>query len=108
VRNELNALERGEQFGRRKELYEAKHPQVKHGGDRTSPQAKEQDADSASCSFAKDTAAKTNRSARTISEDVQIANRIPEQVRDLIRDTPLADNKSELLKLSRLDPATLT
>jgi ParB family chromosome partitioning protein len=108
VRNELNALERGEQFAKRKELYEAKYPQVKQGarGRGSEKNVKEKDAESAPLSFVKDTAAKTKQSARTISEDVQIASRIPEQVRDLIRDTPLADNKSELLTLSRLDPTT--
>ncbi len=61
-------------------------------------------ADSAVASFTKDTAAKTSQSARTISEDVQIASRIPENVRDAIRDTPTADNKTELLTLARYTP----
>jgi hypothetical protein len=74
-------------------LYEAKYPQAKHGGDRKSKQSKNQDADSAPRSFKDDTAAKTNQSARTIAEDVQIAKSIPEDVRDLIRDTPTADSK---------------
>jgi hypothetical protein len=66
----------------------------------------EKDAESAPLSFKDDTAAKTNQSARTVAVDVQIANNIPEEIRDAIRDTPLADNKTELLQLSRLDPET--
>ncbi len=93
----MNALERGEQLARRKGLYEAKHPEAKHGGDRKSEKAKNQDADSAPRSFTQDTASKTSQSARTISEDVQIATDIPEEIRDAIRDTPVADNKEELL-----------
>ncbi len=87
MRNELNALERGEQFARRKELYEAKYPQVKRGGDKQTPKAKKLMAESAVSSFTEDTAAKTNIAARTIRKDVQIANRIPETVRDTIRDS---------------------
>jgi len=82
IRNDLTVLERGEQLARRKGLYEAKHPQVKHGGDRKSKKAENQDADSAPRSFKDDTAAKTKQSARTIAEDVQIANNIPEPIRD--------------------------
>jgi len=78
-------------------------PKTRHGGDRKSKKAKNQDADSAPRSFKDDTAAKTNQSARTVAVDVQIATNIPEPIRDMIRDTSLADNKSELLQLARLD-----
>lgn len=40
---------------------------------------------------------------RVVHEDVQIATNIPEEIRDAIRDTPLADNKTELLALAKLD-----
>jgi hypothetical protein len=85
VRNELNTLERCEQFARRKELYEAKYPLTKRGTAGAHASNKAQDnatAESAVASFTEDTAAKTNVAARTIREDVQIATRIPEQVRD--------------------------
>ena len=39
IRNELTVLERGEQLARRKEIYEAKHPQTKKGGDHKSDDA---------------------------------------------------------------------
>ncbi len=66
VRNELNALERGEQLARRKGLYEAKHPQTKQGarGRGSEKHVTEKDAESAPLSFTKDTAAKTSQSAR--------------------------------------------
>jgi hypothetical protein len=107
IRNELNVLERGEQLKRRKDLYEAMYPETKAGVAGAIKSNKAQgnltSADSAVASFVKDTAAKTSKSSRTISEDVQIANRISEPVRDSIRQTPLADSKSELLIMSRLD-----
>ncbi len=91
-----DSLERGEQFARRKELYEAKFPQAMRGAKGGKGNAKplaNETADSA-VSFVKDTSAKTKQSTRTISEDVQIANRIPETVRDTIRDTPLYNDVS--------------
>jgi ParB family chromosome partitioning protein len=56
VRNELNILERGEQLAKRQGLYEAKYPQTKHGA---IGRGRNRDADSATLSFTKDTAAKT-------------------------------------------------
>jgi hypothetical protein len=69
----------GEQLARRKELYEAKHPQTKQGarGRGSEKHITEKDAESAPLSFKDDAAAKTSQSARTISENVQIASRIP-------------------------------
>jgi hypothetical protein len=42
-------------------------------------------------SFAQDTAEKVGVTDRSIRQDVQIAEKIPEDVRDAIRETPLAD-----------------
>jgi ParB family chromosome partitioning protein len=103
IRNELTVLDRSEQLKARKELYEAKFPQTKHGA---IGNGRSRDAESASLNFTKDTAAKTSKSPRTISEDVQIAKNIPEPIRDQIRDTPLADKKTELVTLSRFDETT--
>ena len=111
IRNELSALERGEQLAKRKDLYEAKFPHTKKGGDKQSVSAKGKlSADSALSfpSFVKDTSFKTKQAQRTIHESVQIAKRISEPVRNIIRETPIADNKSELLMLSRLDPSAQT
>ncbi len=75
IRNELSALERGEQLSKRKGLYEAKYPQTKNGAKGGRGNTKTQNFESAesALSFVKDTAAKTKQSARTIAEDVQIA-----------------------------------
>jgi N6-adenosine-specific RNA methylase IME4 len=98
IRNELDVLERGEHLLRRKEIHEALHPETKHGGDRT------QVADSATCSprFSQDAATKTGVSERSVQTDVQIARDLSPDVKEVIRDTPLADRKDDLLKLSRM------
>jgi ParB family chromosome partitioning protein len=106
VRNELSVLERGEQLKRRKELYEAKYPQTKAGVAGATASNKAQGKNDATpesgvASFAKDVAAKTGRGVSTIKEDVQIASRIAEPVKETIRNTPLADNKSQLLEMTR-------
>ncbi len=53
--------------------------------------------------FVKEIAEKTAKSEASVYQDVQIATRIPEKVQTLIKDLPVADNKSDLLKLSRLN-----
>lgn len=101
IRNELSVLERAEELARKKEFYEAKYPQTKHG-------KKNKDAIIASLpkSFVKDTAVKTGKSSRSISQDVQIAKSIPPEVKESIRGKPLENKKVELLTLSRFDKAT--
>lgn len=107
VRQELTVLERAEHLARRKEIYEALHPEVKHGGapGKAGGGKVARPKDDTVSSFAADTAAKTGLSPRTIQRDVQIATKIAPDVRDAIRDTPLADSKRDLLALAREDPA---
>jgi len=105
VRNDLSELEHGQHLQRRKEIYEALHPEAKVGGDRKSDEAKSKRNDFVLIpSFSEDTAAKTGRSARSIQQGVQIATKITPEVQEKIRDHDLADSKTELLKLSRLEP----
>lgn len=117
-REELTALERSEQLHRRKQLYEALHPETraKVAGAKASnaKQGKGKDASEIispaspkpkAASFAKDTAKKTGVSPRTVQHDVQIAAKIDHRARDLIRDTDVADSKTDLLKLAKVAPA---
>lgn len=103
VRSELTVLERGELLSRRKEIYETLHPEVKQyiaGG------IVRQNSASEIISFAEDTATKVGTSRRTIEHEIQIATKITPEAKDIIRNTPLADNKTELLKLARIAPDT--
>jgi len=101
IRNDLTVLERVEAMKRRKEIYEAKYPETKAhiaGGKARQGSATE------IISFAEDTANKLGVTDRTIRHDIQIADGIPEDVKQKLRGTVLEDKKSILLELARLPP----
>ena len=52
-------------------------------------------------SFSETTAEKLGKSKRTVEHEVQIAARIPETIQEQIKDLPVANNKSDLLKIAR-------
>jgi len=79
IRAELTVLERAEQLARRKEIYEALHPEARRGGDRRSEDFKTKQFRFET--FATNTAAKTGLSPRTVQHEVQIATRIAPDVR---------------------------
>ena len=98
TRNDLNVLERAEQITRRKHLYEDLYPAtVMNKGGRGKTMA----TVAGVSGFSHDAAKKTGLSERTIREDVQIALKIHSAVRDLIRSTPIANQKRDLLELAR-------
>jgi len=105
VRAELSVLERAEALKRRKEIYEVKYPETKPEIKRKSG-LKQFRAEIVSprSTFSEDTAQKLGVSSRTIRHEVQIAEKIDNQVKEKIKDTELADNKKELLLLARLEP----
>lgn len=108
IRNELTALEHAEHTARRKQIYEARHPQAKRGtaggvASGSSRRGERTTAESAVVqSFVADTAVKTGVAERTVYEDVQIATAIPEDVREKIHGTELADRKTDLLNLAKM------
>lgn len=106
VRQNLNALELARQTARRKELYLKLHPETAAGAKRAAGMNKALGRGNVgeiiSPTFAADTAEKTGRTARAVQQDVQIAESIANDVADAIRDTPLADSKTDLLAMARL------
>jgi hypothetical protein len=107
IRNELSDLERGEHLAARKGWYEAKHPETVNVNKRGGPgRGHKTTAENATVSYAADTASKTGLSERTVRQDIQIAESIPADVRDAIRETPLAESKTDLLAMARLPEAT--
>ena len=57
----------------------------------TYPSYKNDGKDVLPSNFAENTSVKTGLARRTIEEDVQIATRIPDDVRELLRSTPVAE-----------------
>ncbi len=101
VRHELTVLERCEQLLRRKKIYEAKYPETRRG---VAGGKARQGSASEIVSFADDAAARMDVTRRTVQQEVQIAQNIPAAVRDAIRGTVLANDKTTLLELSRARP----
>jgi N6-adenosine-specific RNA methylase IME4 len=101
VRNELHFIIRGEQFERRKMIYEELHPETKREATlkqyRSAESAKRQIQ-----SFAADTATKTGVSSRVIHEEIQIAKNLTPEVKEVVRKSDLV--KTEALKLARMEP----
>ncbi len=106
MRADLTVLERAEHLKRRKEIYEARYSEAKAGVRRAygMHQALGHDVDEIiSPTYAEDAAAKLNTTPRTVQHEVQIATAILPEVRDAIRDTEVADCKTDLLLLARMD-----
>lgn len=103
-RANLTVLERAECLKRRKELYEAKHPESRRGGRPGKAGGGKVAKAESIASFASDAASKSGSSGRTIQQEVQIAERLHPDVKATIRDHPLADSKVELLRLARMEP----
>lgn len=105
VRNDLSTLEYGEMLLRRKEIYEALHPEVKHGGDRKSEEIK-----SAKCtvdsakSFIEDTAEKLGVHPCTVTRQIQTAKNLTPETKEIIKTSDAKLSKKAALQLSRLEP----
>lgn len=106
VRNDLTDLERAEHLATRKRLYLLKHPETANPNVRGGPGRGNKTTEiSSAVSFAQDAAEKIGVTDRSIRQDVQIAESIPEDVREALRETPLADSKTDLLDIARLPEA---
>jgi hypothetical protein len=84
----LGIRNRAEHLAERKRLYLLKHPETRRG---TAGASAKHGSANEMISFAADSAQKTGRTERAVQQDVQIAESIPEDVRDAIRETPLAE-----------------
>lgn len=105
VRTDLSAIEYGDLLLRRKEIYEALHPETRNGGDRKSEKIR-----SAKCtsdfskSFVNDTAEKLGVNPSTIRRQVQTAKNMTPEAKAIIRDSGTKVTKKDAMKLSRLKP----
>lgn len=108
-RASLTEMEEAEHLQRRQQIYEMLHPKTKVGAAQAAGMNRSQGHDvadnlSVTLTFTEDTAAKTNQSARNIRRKLKRAKDIPQDVRDAIRETPIADNGSELDALAKMEP----
>jgi len=107
IRNEGTVLERGEWLLERKRIYEELHPETRvgqFGGWHNNKTTRLENEINSVSSFTEDTAEKTGQSRRTIEQEIQISKNISPEVKDKIRDTELADRKTDLLMLARMEP----
>lgn len=82
---ELSATDRAKFTRERKAAYLRKYPETGHGGDRSG----DQDAKSASCSFAADQSNKTGQSKRAVQLDAERGEKVTDEALDLISGTKL-------------------
>lgn len=102
IRNELTVLERADHLARRKEIYEELHPETRVGqyGWKGTKTVKKPEKEI--ISFSDDTASKIGVTPRTIRQEVQISKRIDPEVKETIRNTPVADSKTDLIRLAKI------
>ena len=105
VRKDLSAMEFSDLLLRRKRIYEALHPEIRHGGDRKSEKIKTKNLrlDPVK-SFAQDTAEKLGVSPRTVELQVQTARDLTPEAKDIIRNAGRKITKQSALQISRLEP----
>lgn len=103
VRRNLNHIDEDDQLLRRKEIYEALHPETKRGGDRKSENIKltPRQFDSLK-SFVDDTAEKMGVTPRTVSRKIQIAKNLTPEVKEVVKNNGITEESAE--KLARLKP----
>ncbi len=97
MRAELTELERGEHHLRRREILESKGAVRTHGGDRNSS-----GQNAHLKSYADDAAAQLRVGPTTVRRSIRRARKIPEDLRDAIRDKPAADSGAELDALAAM------
>jgi ParB-like chromosome segregation protein Spo0J len=107
VRAELTILQRAEQLARRKQLYEALHPETRRGvaGGRASGGSRRGERTTDTVSLVRQVAQKAGVSSRTIERQVQIATGIPKALRKALHRTWAADDQKALLQIARLEGA---
>lgn len=104
VRCDLPTIDHNDIVMRRKELYEALHPDTKNGGDRKSKEIRTTKCRSDSEAFTRDTASKMNVSPRTVERQVQAAKNTTEEAKQILRKTNTNITQKDALELSRLEP----
>jgi ParB family chromosome partitioning protein len=102
-RSNLTVLDTCRALARRKDIYEALHPESQPVTKRGGPGRGKKTSDKMSpVSFGKDTAAKIGKHRRTVERMVKLGNELDDEAAKLLADTPFADKPGVLAKLARL------
>lgn len=104
VRAGLSHRELGDLLLRRKELYEAIHPETRQGMRNGQTSKNENSSLLETKSFSQDTAEKLGVSKRTVEQLVQTARDLTPEAKKTIRDAGDKITKGDALKISRLPP----
>ena len=104
VRAGLSHRELGDLLLRRKELYEAIHPETRQGQRNGQTSKNENFSLLETKSFSQDTAEKLGVSKRTVEQLVQTARDLTPEAKKTIRDAGDKITKGDALKISRLPP----
>ncbi len=103
-REDLTAIQEAQALKRRKELWESLYPETKAhvaggkaGGRGRTPIASD------NVSFANDTAAKTGKSRRSVERSVEVAEKLPEEVQNILATSCVADNRAQLKLVADLE-----
>jgi ParB family chromosome partitioning protein len=104
-RENLNALEESQALAERKSIYLDLHPETANPNERGGPGRGNKTSDTLSpVSFVKDTAEKMGVSDRTVERAVAIGEAIEPAAAKALKDTDVADDKTQLSQLVKLDP----
>ncbi len=101
IRNELNHLDRAVFLGRRQMIYEALHPETRHGAQGGRGGKKNE---TEIISFSKNTAEKIDLGERTIRRATRIYQGLSDDIRARLAGTYLAKKEGELYQLTRHAP----
>lgn len=104
IRADLTALDRALALAERKIIYERLHPETKHGGDRRSADAQNQEDKIVHLKFTADAAERIGIGEKDIQRSIFIASHLTKPDIKALRGTPEAKNASRLLKLARMEP----
>lgn len=104
-RSGLDALGEAQALKRMKEIYLALHPETGQGAAPGKAGGGKVAKDAESASFAEAIAEQTGMGKSTVQHAVTIAENLSDDAAEAIKGTRIADNKSELAKLSKLPEA---
>ena len=103
IRGKLHFIDRAEQLKKRKQIYEELHPESKAGRVRAAGMNKKLGrnvSETDSPTFSDNTARKSGLSQRTIQQDIHLAETLPADVKEAVKD--LCIPKADALKLARM------